>query len=277
MNNQIGDNNSNIEVSEKIENLHSKKVHTEYITIEAKPYSEARGTLEHIHDDHLEISEEKTSVNNNKMLIYKEKGEYKQELYPDVVYWVPQIAGMQDQEKQERINALLKDTSRDWLYVDWLRMQTGLYLEYISDKYISYSYGLHAEWGPSYGWSDINVAVTIDIENEKRVLLDDFVYLDDESFILNFAKYCFGSEELVDITRENLYAANRSIEEYRQEKMENNLLTENGLIRLTSLEIYPTFFLRPNRLILNYYKWNEGELTMELPVFIEYLKVEPWE
>lgn len=51
MNNQIGDNNSNIEVSEKIENLHSKKVHTEYITIEAKPYSEARGTLEHIHDD----------------------------------------------------------------------------------------------------------------------------------------------------------------------------------------------------------------------------------
>ena len=74
MNNQIGDNNSNIEVSEKIENLHSKKVHTEYITIEAKPYSEARGTLEHIHDDHLEISEEKTSVNNNKMLIYKEKG-----------------------------------------------------------------------------------------------------------------------------------------------------------------------------------------------------------
>ena len=74
-----------------------------------------------------------------------------------------------------------------------------------------------------------------------------------------------------------MYAANRSIEEYRQEKMENNLLTENGLIRLTSLEIYPTFFLRPNRLILNYYKWNEGELTMELPVFIEYLKVEPWE
>ena len=59
--------------------------------------------------------------------------------------------------------------------------------------------------------------------------------------------------------------------------MENNILSENGLIRLTSLEIYPTFFLGPNRLILNYYKWNEAEITMELPVFIEYLKVEPWE
>ena len=277
MNNQIGDNNSNIEVSEKIENLHSKKVHTEYITIEAKPYSEARGTLEHIHDDHLEISEEKTSVNNNKMLIYKEKGDYKQELYPDVVYWVPQIAGMQDQEKQERINALLKDTSRDWLYVDWLRMQTGLYLEYISDKYISYSYGLHAEWGPSYGWSDINVAVTIDIENEKRVLLDDFVYLDDESFILNFAKYCFGSEEYIDDARESLQAANRTIADLRKEKMENGSISSNDLIQVIDIEVFPTFFLRPNKLMLNYTKWNCDEVTMELPVFIEYLKVEPWE
>ena len=107
--------------------------------------------------------------------------------------------------------------------------------------------------------------------------LEDFVYLDDESFILNFAKYCFGSEEFVDLSREDLYAANRSIEEYRQEQMENNILSENGLIRLTSLEIYPTFFLRSNRLILNHYKWNEAEITMELPVFMEYLKVEPWE
>ena len=192
------------------------------------------------------------------------------------MYWIPQIDGMEDVQKQKRVNDLLKNVSQDWLYVDWYGLQTDLYLEYASDKYISYSYGGRANWGP-HGWADISISITIDIENEKRMKLEDFIYLDDESFILNFAKYCFGSEKFVEGTREDLGAANRNIEEYRQEQMENNILSENGLIRLTSLEIYPTFFLRPNRLILNYYKWNSAEVTMELPVFIEYLKVEPWE
>ena len=264
---------------ESLENTEAgstRKVHTECITVVADPTAELTGATECLQDDHIEITEEKTPINDGKMLIYKERGEYNEELYPGVVYWIPQIDGMEDVQKQKRINNLLKKVSQDWLYVDWYKLQTDLYLEYASDKYISYLYGGRANWGP-HGWADISISITIDVEKEKRMKLEDFVYLDDESFILNFAKYCFGSEELVDITREYLYAANRSIEEYRQEHMENNILSENGLIRLTSLEIYPTFFLRPNRLILNYFKWNAFEVTMELPVFIEYLKVEPWE
>ena len=264
---------------ESLENTEAgstRKVHTECITVIADPTAELIGATECLQDDHIEITEEKTPINDGKMLIHKERGEYNEKLYPGVVYWIPQIDGMEDIEKQKRVNNLLKNVSQDWLYVDWYGLQTDLYLEYASDKYISYSYGGRANWGP-HGWADISISITIDVEKEKRMKLEDFVYLDDESFILNFAKYCFGSEEFVDLSREDLYAANRSIEEYRQEQMENNILSENGLIRLTSLEIYPTFFLRPNRLILNHYKWNEAEITMELPVFIEYLKVEPWE
>ena len=264
---------------ESLENTEAgstRKVHTECITVVADPTAELTGATECLQDDHIEITEEKTPINDGKMLIYKEKGEYKEALYPGVVYWIPQIDGMEDVQKQKRVNDLLKKVSQDWLYVDWYKLQTDLYLEYASDKYISYSYGGRANWGP-HGWADISISITIDIEKEKRMKLEDFVYLDDESFILNFAKYCFGSEKFVEGTREDLNAANRSIEEYRQEQMENNILSENGLIRLTSLEIYPTFFLRPNRLILNYFKWNAFEVTMELPVFIEYLKVEPWE
>ncbi len=261
---------------ENTEEGSTRKIHTECITIVADPTAELIGATECLQDDHIEITEEKTPINDGKMLIYKEKGEYKEALYPGVVYWIPQIDGMEDVQKQKRVNDLLKKVSQDWLYVDWYKLQTDLYLEYASDKYISYSYGGRANWGP-HGWADISISITIDVEKEKRMKLEDFVYLDDESFILNFAKYCFGSEEFVDLSREDLYAANRSIEEYRQEHMKNNILSENGLIPLTSLEVYPTFFLRPNRLILNHYKWNEAEITMELPVFIEYLKVEPWE
>jgi len=277
--NEMTDEKAEADGQESLENTEAgsmRKIHTECITVIADPIKELPGATEYLQDNHIEITEEKTPINDGKILIYKERGEYNEELYPGVVYWIPQIDGMEDVQKQKRVNDLLKNVSQDWLYVDWYGLQTDLYLEYASDKYISYSYGGRANWGP-HGWADISISITIDIENEKRMKLEDFIYLDDESFILNFAKYCFGSEKFVEGTREDLSAANRNIEEYRQEQMENNILSENGLIRLTSLEIYPTFFLRPNRLILNYYKWNSAEVTMELPVFIEYLKVEPWE
>lgn len=50
----------------------------------------------------------------------------------------------------------------------------------------------------------------------------------------------------------------------------------NDLIQVIDIEVF-NIFLRPNKLMLNYTKWNCDEVTMELPVFIEYLKVEPWE
>jgi hypothetical protein len=82
-----------------------------------------------LQDDHIEITEEKTPVNDGKILIYKERGEYNEELYPGVVYWIPQIDGMEDVQKQKRVNDLLKNVSQDWLYVDWYGLQTDLYLE----------------------------------------------------------------------------------------------------------------------------------------------------
>ena len=96
-------------------------------------------------------------------------------------------------------------------------------------------------------------------------------------FVSLFAKYCFGSEEYIDDARESLQAANRTIADLRKEKMENGSISSNDLIQVIDIEVFPTFFLRPNKLMLNYTKWNCDEVTMELPVFIEYLKVEPWE
>ena len=272
--------------SESISNLENKPrertIHIDKITIEADPNGVIPGAVEALYDDHIEITESGVRTNGVIYKVYKseagrETGEYGWG-QTEKVYWVPQIEGMEDQEKQERLNRILKQESEEWLLVNWSFAETKLYIEYQSDKYLSYSYQMVY---PSENGSEeyIDIYITIDLENESRVRLSDLVYMEDETFAKQVAKYCYGDETREDSWRERLNDANMTLKElkkYIEEKRgESEKIWETSSF-FEYLLNHSSFYLRPGRIMIQYDPYPYSDITIEIAAFEEYLKVEPW-
>lgn len=254
-----------------------REIHEEKITVQMRRDTELEGTVEYLYNDHLAIEEEPLRLDDAEYDIYKEnagKIESNKVSTEDCIFWIPQICNMQDSDKEKRLNHLLEEESKEWLFVDSTGFESDLYIEFASDKYLCYSYRmLYQE--PNMGPWDVEIYITIDIEAEKRVKLSDLVYLDDD-FVQAFAQYCLGDSALMEYCAERLDRTDTTLTELKAELEDSSgePCTQEKFIGY--LLNHAFFYLRSGKLIIAYDKWNDGDVTVELPVFEEFLKVEPW-
>ena len=186
--------------------------------------------------------------------------------YNESVFEVPQICGMKDTDKQDRLNKLLIEESQERLYLS--SADVKLYIEYISEKYLSYCYQEVLLQEPYHADRILQIYITIDLEEEKRIMLGDVVHLEDEDFIDNFVTYCVGNGEEKEFFREKLQTADVKFGDY----MKNG---KSGSPTGYLLN-YSFFYFRSGKLLLAWHEYDGFDLTMELPVFEDYIKVEPW-
>lgn len=116
---------------------------------------EVMGTVEFLADDHTEITEESVATKNSSYEVYKknlgkietidgkgwrwktdEEADLSNIYYEESDFWVPQICGMEDEKRQERLNSLLKTESQERFYLSCADVE--FYVEYMSEKYLCY-------------------------------------------------------------------------------------------------------------------------------------------
>lgn len=238
------------------------------------------GTYEGQYDQHQEILENSGEAESGSYYVYKISMGTVSGDFGNTTYWVPQIKGLEDQEKQERINKLLSEESQEWLYQNWGGYPTKLYVEYQSERYLSYCYQMQGIVYQAYApEEEMEIYITIDLEEEKRVKLEDLIDWKDEVFLYGFNKLCLGREEevterIIDI----LKMANQTLTEYREEvirKYGEDCADERRFLGSMYQKTY--FYLRPGRIVVelrNSCGWDD--VTIEILVFEGFLKVEPW-
>ncbi len=140
------------EVPERIQG--ERTVYLDEMTVSIRD-DEVMGTVEFLADDHTEITEESVATKNSSYEVYKknlgkietidgkgwrwktdEEADLSNIYYEESDFWVPQICGMEDEKRQERLNALLKTESQERFYLSCADVE--LYVEYMSEKYLCY-------------------------------------------------------------------------------------------------------------------------------------------
>ena len=262
-----------------------RKVYPEKGTIPIYHGEAYSGTIEKKYKEHEEILENPITKENISYSVKKAVADspyYNNEKPETSTFWVPQLTGMEDIEKQNRLNQLIIDESQEWLYQDWSlsNRKTDLYMEYCSDKYFSYCYQIHDVHLGMGRDGELEIYITIDLEEEKRVKLEDLLDWNNETFIVGFSEICLGGDTQKDLewAAAILENANTTFTELWNQLIieydgEENILSFSGYMATK-----PSFYLRPSRVIIETTPyWGDSDVTIELPVFEEFLKVEPWQ
>ena len=202
-----------------------------------------------------------------------------------------EVEGLEDEERQKQINLALQEPLRalieDGVWEDRENQQkifdsTKIYIAYQTKQWLSVVYSMQIPIDPDPRWRDgvRDLGITINIQEGKRVLLDD---LFEKNKILDWfyvmGMYEEGNWQYRGEKYEGLglllQTEKQKVIEYKNNLRKNNIVELDECSWLQGMTDWDSFYLYKGKLVIlrldSYY-----DFEIPLPEIYEYLKVDPW-
>lgn len=200
----------------------------------------------------------------------------------EITFSYTAIRGMQDMEKQERINQLLREPIRTFLsYENWedeekkrIFNDVKIFVAYKSDRWLSVVYSLRTAINPDIRKHDgmADLGITINMQTGTRVMLDDLFEIE--------KMYNWMSVTGIDLKRgyddflESISLTEKELLDWYNEENNEQLDGFEAVDKYNHGD-WRSFYLYEGKLVIlggNY----AANWEIPLPEVYEYLKVDPW-
>ena len=216
-------------------------------------------------------------MNAPSYLIYYETFQYTK----DYSYQYCQISGLNDKKKEEQINQALKEGATSWTIEKIIHARAQEpYVVFQSDRYLTVSYFFEF---PSGDHPFFNVIVTIDMQEGKRVWLNDLVdtnidfvkKLRDEDIAV--ARDLFTEEQKTADERERSFLKGHSYEELSMELLSCSEDVDEYIAKWNVFPSQNTFYISESgKLEIVFGGPPTHGISLDLDDIEEFLKVEKW-